>query len=660
MSVLTREDLREELEQFASNTFHRQLSQFSADIRDHMSHGLGRNIASKACPYSSAATGSDNLSPVHLPGQLPSQTIEAIPEGAQVTLDHTGQESGAISFDLNLGEDTATMKSYTAAKEKISVLRAAVVTEPYMSDELSALGYFRRSGAKSKLVEIACEHPTVDNAKEAMLRMDANPTELMAGGTNTHALDAPQSRGIIASLIRSHRFEYCMTILICLNATYIGIETEIITLNYSALDSPITRAIDLTFFIIFATELGLRIFVLRWWFFKCTTPKHTTNRNLTWNLLDCFIVSFQAVEIILRAAHVSDTLLSKVAVLRLLRILRIGRLFRMAKALEWVSSLRVIVTCVRYSMSSFVWAVVSLQAVTFLFSVYFAEVAMSRLMDEEDPLLQQYFGSLSVSWYSLLQAVSGGVDWSELTGPLRRVGILKAFLPFCVYLFFTLLVLMNIFTAIFLEQALVRANQETEIQLLRHAYRIFRTSDCKGNNTIAKEDFHESLAHPDVHKFFDAINLDIQQAEVLFELLDSSGDGLISCDEFLRGCLRVRGTAKALDLLILSREVTQLLDGIAAVTKQMITDQQRTSKDNHRLLAEILRATKITSDADVAPQEAVQAEFLAMPQPSATQQAARATLESKHSNHICLDSSEKDRSAFVSILPSSPSIDEIR
>merc|ERR1711972_1204487 len=65
------------------------------------------------------------------------------------------------------------------------------------------------------------------------------------------------------------------------------------------------------------------------------------------------------------------------------------------------------------------------------------------------------------------------------------------------------------------------------------------------------------MNHPNVKQFFEALDLDVSEAEVLFDLLDASGDGMVAADEFLAGCLRLRGHAKALDLLVLSREVSQ-------------------------------------------------------------------------------------------------------
>lgn len=55
------------------------------------------------------------------------------------------------------------------------------------------------------------------------------------------------------------------------------------------------------------------------------------------------------------------------------------------------------------------------------------------------------------------------------------------------------------------------------------------------------------------------MELQPSDGEALFDLLDD-GDGVIDADEFLHGCLRLRGNAKALDLLVLSRDVAAMCD----------------------------------------------------------------------------------------------------
>merc|ERR1712190_455439 len=57
-----------------------------------------------------------------------------------------------------------------------------------------------------------------------------------------------------------------------------------------------------------------------------------------------------------------------------------------------------------------------------------------------------------------------------------------------------------------------------------------------------------------VQEYFKAIDVDPSEAKHLFEMLDINGSGKIDLEEFLSGCLRMQGPAKALDLLLMTRE----------------------------------------------------------------------------------------------------------
>eukprot|EP00425_Heterocapsa_triquetra_P044336 CAMPEP_0195081072 /NCGR_PEP_ID=MMETSP0448-20130528/22630_1 /TAXON_ID=66468 /ORGANISM="Heterocapsa triquestra, Strain CCMP 448" /LENGTH=114 /DNA_ID=CAMNT_0040114075 /DNA_START=69 /DNA_END=410 /DNA_ORIENTATION=- len=69
------------------------------------------------------------------------------------------------------------------------------------------------------------------------------------------------------------------------------------------------------------------------------------------------------------------------------------------------------------------------------------------------------------------------------------------------------------------------------------------------------EHFMSLLDRPEMRNYFQALELDTSEARGLFRLLDIDNSGTINAEEFLHGCLRFRGPAKALDLALIMREV---------------------------------------------------------------------------------------------------------
>merc|ERR1712125_148890 len=49
-------------------------------------------------------------------------------------------------------------------------------------------------------------------------------------------------------------------------------------------------------------------------------------------------------------------------------------------------------------------------------------------------------------------------------------------------------------------------------------------------------------------QYFVAVDIDVHEAEGLFHLLDINDSGLVGIEEFIMGCMRLKGTAKSVDL----------------------------------------------------------------------------------------------------------------
>merc|ERR1712216_846044 len=61
-----------------------------------------------------------------------------------------------------------------------------------------------------------------------------------------------------------------------------------------------------------------------------------------------------------------------------------------------------------------------------------------------------------------------------------------------------------------------------------------------------------------MESFFKSVDVDVSEAKGLFHLLDIEGTGTVDVDDFIMGCLRLRGAAKAIDLATLMSETRRL------------------------------------------------------------------------------------------------------
>merc|ERR1712226_1696131 len=85
--------------------------------------------------------------------------------------------------------------------------------------------------------------------------------------------------------------------------------------------------------------------------------------------------------------------------------------------------------------------------------------------------------------------------------------------------------------------------------------------DLSGDLTWS--DFESLLHTTEMEEYFRTIDVDISEAHSIFELLDIAGSGTLTAEEFISGCMRLNGNAKALDLMVLMDQVKGLESSIA-------------------------------------------------------------------------------------------------
>merc|ERR1712216_929560 len=96
---------------------------------------------------------------------------------------------------------------------------------------------------------------------------------------------------------------------------------------------------------------------------------------------------------------------------------------------------------------------------------------------------------------------------------------------------------------------------------------MFSALDLDESGSITEQEITEHLDSPAVQDFFLSMDIDATDAHALFKLVDLDGSGVLDLTEFLRGCLRLQGPARATDLLLVTsdfrRAFEQQLEALA-------------------------------------------------------------------------------------------------
>lgn len=260
-------------------------------------------------------------------------------------------------------------------------------------------------------------------------------------------------------------------------------------------------------------------------------------------------------------------------VLRMLRLIRLVRIVRTLKVLRMIGEVRTIIWSVASSFKLLCGACLILLLMTYMTGIYFSDLVLSYRadngpQDENYHVLGEYFGSLSRSILTLYQAIAGGIDWDSVVTPLMAISPWLG-VAFSFYVAFSVLALMNTITGVFVENALAIGKRDKDSYTVNYLRSLFQAMDEDEDGAITWDDFRSGLERKDMTELFKAIELDQSEAQCVFRLLDIDNSGSIDADEFLNGCLRLRGHAKALDMLIMMRETKTLIGRVCLTMETM-------------------------------------------------------------------------------------------
>jgi len=365
----------------------------------------------------------------------------------------------------------------------------------------------------------------------------------------------------VAEILKHQKFDNLVGFSILVNAATIGVQTDWNARMQNDEVAPGLEVFEYIFCVWFTTELSMKIYVngrFLWSPFR---------EGFFWNCFDTLVVSAQLFEMVVAALTPAPEENAEgsfdLSILRILRILRLIRILRVLRVLHLITELRAIVSSIIGSFKSLLWTVVLLLLMIYIVAVYFTQCVTQHIVDGQhlrtsltsgEVDLENYFGSLGRSILSLWQAMSGGLDWDTLAGPLLDdIGAIQGLL-FASYIGFSLLALMNVVTGVFVQTALQSAMKEEDSFMTDQIISLFRLADKDKSSTISWDEVTDSLEDPKTAKEWKNIGVQAESARYLFKLLDLEGNNEVAFDEFLGGCLRLNGQAKSIDLLTVMQE----------------------------------------------------------------------------------------------------------
>jgi len=212
---------------------------------------------------------------------------------------------------------------------------------------------------------------------------------------------------------------------------------------------------------------------------------------------------------------------------------------------------------------SLFWTLLLLLLLLFVFGITCMQLLADasrhtpELLAEGTPAYE-HFGSVERSMFVLYQSITGGVNWKDPLEPL--VVVVSPYMKFLFASFIAIAVfaVLNVITGVCVESALAKARDESNASVLNCLRDAVHSMVDEGSDQLTWARFKRHLDTTYMQGYFRSVDLHPSEAEGLFRLLDPDETGVINAEDFVMGCLRLHGTAKAIDLTALMGEVRWL------------------------------------------------------------------------------------------------------
>lgn len=406
-----------------------------------------------------------------------------------------------------------------------------------------------------------------------MIRREITHMQLPLTRASIKDQEKALARNPLQRFFHSFLYETLSAVLVLLNAVFIGLQVEHFA-EYRAV-AKWQYGGEVAFCTIFTLELVLRL---------ASDRNSLFRREKGWNLFDTIVVLLMLTEQALAGLSPSTSLRSQISVLRVLRLMRVLRLLKIIRIITFFRELRMMVNSILACFTSLAWAMLVQGVMFYIFGISLTQGVLDYCEpyeiwgSPEGKHMRKYFGTLGRSTLSLFEAMAGGISWGELVDAI--VPLHDAYkCIFILYICLAIFAVANIVTAVFVESAVTNAQRDREAIIqeqmesnrvyLQNMQKIFHELDRDGDGNIAIHELRCAVKDERVVACLNAFGLDITDAHTLFVLLDRDQSGLIDTDEFLLGCLRLKGEAKNLDVAKIQYECEWLIHNVETIIAGM-------------------------------------------------------------------------------------------
>merc|ERR1712232_153633 len=241
------------------------------------------------------------------------------------------------------------------------------------------------------------------------------------------------------------------------------------------------------------------------------------------------------------------------------------RVVRILRAVELLDSLYVMITAIKGMAKILGWAVALLVVILATESLFLTQILFSTVFDNAQPgdtrslELFEYFGTFSRSLVSMFELTLA--NWPLVTRMLSEE-VSEWFFVLCVLHKLTIgFALVGVITGVILQETF-KVAQMDDVMMMRQKKKYARrlkskmmsllaSLDHDGDERLDLEEWKAIGKVPEVKLWLASLDIETDQLEVLFRLIDADNNGYITADELLHRMPRIRGSARGIDVMAL-------------------------------------------------------------------------------------------------------------
>jgi len=205
-----------------------------------------------------------------------------------------------------------------------------------------------------------------------------------------------------------------------------------------------------------------------------------------------------------------------------------------------------------------------------------------QLESEQLETLFEAWRSVPQAMYTLFKVSTGGVSWGEISDPLLHVPGLHIFAIFLAYIAFFMFVTTNAVTAIFVSSVEEYASKDLHTMMydqlaakeeyMKQVIPLFQEMDNDENGDVTRTEFAKYISYPRMMAFATSLDINTMDLDQFFDVLSCRGEMSVDLDTFVDGCIRLRGSARSMDVmdvLIHQRSLAEQVCCIRSLLEQL-------------------------------------------------------------------------------------------